>query len=88
MTDLDVTQLNNLGSLPSQYHFESSGVLQAVGFIGWYINLTSNINKLNGPPVDSWVEAFENPDLKNVLALAGFYNGGVVEVVSAGLFRR
>ena len=86
LTDLDVTQLNNLGSLPSQYHFESSGALQAVGFIGWYINLTSNVNKLNGPPVDSWVEAFENPDLKNVLALAGFYNGGVVEVVSEVYF--
>ena len=32
------------------------------------------------------MEAFENPDLKNVLALAGFYNGGVVEVVSEVYF--
>ncbi len=86
LKNLDGRQLNNLQSLPSQYHFKSDGALQAVGFIGWYINLTSNLNRLDGPPVDSWIEAFENPDFKDVLALAGFYNGGVVEVVAEVYF--
>ena len=86
LANLEVNQLNNLQSLPSQYHFASSGVLQAVGFIGWYINLASNINRLGGSAVESWIDAFENPDFKDVLALAGFYNGGVVEVVAQVYF--